>query len=311
VIALGVFALGLSLLIGQAASASPAAAPPGGEIVFSRNGDIWMMRADGSHQKQITSARHDDHWPALSRSGDRIAFVRGVNGSYQLFVVGTDGTGLHRLLRTAYDDSGPTWSPGDKWILFSEENNENGGCAHCQTVLLVVSPDGKHAGRFSPVLDDVNDFPDWSDDGHYVAWGAEGVFVAHADGSNIAGHGTFPIILGFSYADPALSPDDRRIAFDDDNRIRVDVVDLENAKVDSTMLITGPPGKQGEPDWSPDGTHIVFTSSTSDGIQSQIWIVNPDGTHLHQLTRTAPTLHTPNPKNEEPSWGTCSPTAGC
>ena len=39
------------------------------------------------------------------------------------------------------------------------------------------------------------------------------------------------------------------------------------------------------PDWSPEGTRIAFTVSTSAG--SQIWTIRPDGTALHQVTHDA------------------------
>src|SRR5262249_39396199 len=49
-----------------------------------------------------------------------------------------------------------------------------------------------------------------------------------------------------------------------------------------------------EPDWSPDGAHILFSSTTADNGDpgpggGNLSTVRPDGTGLHQLTHLAPT----------------------
>src|SRR5213592_415516 len=50
------------------------------------------------------------------------------------------------------------------------------------------------------------------------------------------------------------------------------------------------------PGWSPDGTKIVFTRLTSHGTQSNIAIVNADGSGLVQITNTGDA--------DEADWGT-------
>ncbi len=50
------------------------------------------------------------------------------------------------------------------------------------------------------------------------------------------------------------------------------------------------------PGWSPDGTRIVFTRATADGTQSNIAIVNADGSGLVQITNTGDA--------DEADWGT-------
>ena len=57
--------------------------------------------------------------------------------------------------------------------------------------------------------------------------------------------------------------------------------------------ITFHPGIDGEPDWSPDGSRIVFTSDREGN--EDIYIVNADGTGVMQLTdHPAP--------DTEPQW---------
>jgi TolB protein len=43
------------------------------------------------------------------------------------------------------------------------------------------------------------------------------------------------------------------------------------------------PVDDGHPTWSPDGKQIAFEQVTDDGLNSEIWIVNADGTNAHSL----------------------------
>ena len=66
--------------------------------------------------------------------------------------------------------------------------------------------------------------------------------------------------------------------------------DLFASNVDGTDQIrltnTPPPYNESMPDWSPDGTRIVFTKFTSNGewnTDADIWIMNADGTNQQRI----------------------------
>jgi dipeptidyl aminopeptidase/acylaminoacyl peptidase len=91
---------------------------------------------------------------------------------------------------------------------------------------------------------------------------------------------------------PAYSPDGRRIAFirGTDQGYFVAIRDLASDTV--TMLeptrSTSPDGWLAEPSWSPDGEQIVYHEVIYDAAQDKvldtnIFIVNADGTGLHEL----------------------------
>jgi len=79
---------------------------------------------------------------------------------------------------------------------------------------------------------------------------------------------------------PAGSPDGKRLAFVGAGRLYL--ADLPSGA--PRPVAPMPEGTvQLTPAWSPDGTRIAFTS-WNDAEQGQVWLVDPDGTHLTQAT---------------------------
>jgi TolB protein len=113
---------------------------------------IWVMRADGSHIRQVTH-RGFDVEPVFSPDGTRIAFGRitGTNTDGDqleaLYVVGVDGRHLHRVVAATAGLEHPDWSPNGRWISFNIAPEAAG--ARGAGSILAVHPDGNglHALR--------------------------------------------------------------------------------------------------------------------------------------------------------------------
>ena len=107
--------------------------PDGEKIVFSRGlqqpvkrgmiadgPDIWVMRADGSHEHALTSNPAPDDYPSFSPNGKRIAFDSERSGNVDIFVMRADGTDEHALTTGGRDEHDPNYSPDGKQITYSK-----------------------------------------------------------------------------------------------------------------------------------------------------------------------------------------------
>ena len=85
--------------------------------------EIWVMNADGSDQRQVTSLGGANFAPYFHPDGRRIIFSsnhhnpRGRN--FDLFMVNLDGTGLTRITTYADFDGFPMFSPDGTKLVFA------------------------------------------------------------------------------------------------------------------------------------------------------------------------------------------------
>ncbi len=82
--------------------------------------------------KQLTEDPEDTA-PAVY--GNRIAFMSNRDGTWEIYVMGIDGTGVRRLTNNAANDGLPTWSPDGRTIAFV---SDQGGAWS----VWAMSPDG-------------------------------------------------------------------------------------------------------------------------------------------------------------------------
>jgi eukaryotic-like serine/threonine-protein kinase len=134
---------------------------PDGRIVYtsldSGNAQIWIMKDDGSSQKQITPGPENAINPAVSPDGRYIVFDSGRGGLPSLWRVDLDGGNPKQLTRQ--DDHRPHISPDGQWIIFESWHSERGA-------LWKVSIDG---GQPVQLTDKSTSSGDISPDGKLIA----------------------------------------------------------------------------------------------------------------------------------------------
>jgi Tol biopolymer transport system component len=164
--------------------------------------------------------------------------------------------------------------------------------ANGSSALYTIRPDGSHLTKITEVTDYVSAAsPQWSPDGQRIAYGADpGIFVIDADGSHpkllVSGTGYAPGV-------PSWSPDGTKLAFfnvrlePNGQAIEVWTITTDGSAKNRVYhsVSRGRPAYLAAPVWSPDGTRLAFAAASGprgDGT----FLVNPDGTGLHRLSRT-------------------------
>jgi Tol biopolymer transport system component len=149
----------------------PSYSPDGTQIAFrgdldlvepSGDEEIYVMNADGTNVRQLTSNGDFDSAPSWSPDGQRILFERAPAGTFtpgteaqekDVYVMRADGTHVRRLTDSPGLDEGPEFSPDATKIAFSSARDG-------QQEIYVMDADGANARRLTdnPARDES---PDW------------------------------------------------------------------------------------------------------------------------------------------------------
>ncbi len=89
--------------------------------------EIYLMKADGSGQRQITDTGDANWSPFMHPNGRQIIFSSNMHDpqkkTFSLYVVNTDGTGLERVTYGARFDSFPMFSRDGRKLVFCSTRN--------------------------------------------------------------------------------------------------------------------------------------------------------------------------------------------
>ena len=89
--------------------------------------DIWVMKADGTQKKQITSNGKANFAPFFFPDGKKIIFSSNLNDpqgrNFDLYSIGVDGTGLEQVTFNSTFDGFPMFSPDGKYLVFASNRN--------------------------------------------------------------------------------------------------------------------------------------------------------------------------------------------
>lgn len=256
-----------------------------GKIVFQavpvgeQDSEIYVMNPDGSDITPLTNNNVGDYDPCWSPDGSKIVY----SSDGAIWVMNADGSNQKPLTTPPEDnyDSDPAWSPDGNKIAFIRNNDFN------HAFLYMMEADGSSPTRLLPDEDYVY-HPSWSPDGTKLLVGIyPDLALVNPNSGSVTAKTSFGG-LKFSADDPCWSPDGSRITF---TREYPSTGDREVCVINGDL--TGTPTllveNGGEPNWSPDGTKIVFAR-----MPRSIWIMNPDGSGVSDLTPTMPGAEDPD-----------------
>ncbi len=138
----------LNQLTENPGDSQPDFSPDGRLIAFVRDGDIWLMRADGSGQRALTSGAELDGRPLFAPNGRYLLFERRADagGNRDLNTVRVSGSMPRRLVHYLADEAEATFSPDGRWIAFVIPGGTGAGATD---EVYRVRPSGDRLGGVS------------------------------------------------------------------------------------------------------------------------------------------------------------------
>jgi Tol biopolymer transport system component len=253
-------------------SSLPAWSPDGTRIAYASSGEtldedqdeleIYVMNADGSEPRRLTSDHILDATPEWSPDGDRIAFAHmpgfGKSNADGVIVV-MDAAGNGRVEITSHPDdpdtvfdSYPAWSPDGGLIAFTRVTytaDDGPSSIEPEVATFTVDPSG---GGERLLLEDAAQ----------ARWSPDGTMIAFTSLRDRNGETCFQ----------ECSPSG----------------EIYVARADGSGLrrLTTSEADDRSPAWSPDGRSVAFVSDRSnrDEHENEIWVVDVDGGETRRVT---------------------------
>ena len=262
-----------------------------GQIVFARGnvagGDFFgisVINADRTGEKPLTHL--SDVQPSWSPNGREIAFSRSENrGLPQIYIMDNRGNNARPISRDHFNDRNPAWSPDGRRIAFVHSRVLG------QPALYTMNVNGGNRVRLSDCHAD--SVPTWSPDGTQIAYshqtkgeGYRNLFVVDIETFLAAQEAPppkaepepepepEPEVVPEPEPEPAIpqqpepepdphqTPDEENKKEGEGDPPQAPSVDPLGIQEGVQRLTTGA-NNNFHPDWSPDGSQLVFTKDSS------------------------------------------------
>jgi hypothetical protein len=207
---------GVARLTEDGISDNPAFSPDGSQLAFTSGTKVYIGDRYANNPQLVldigVGAYGLDWAPDATRIVAAFPTCADFECEPDIYVFGTDGSGLTNVTNTPYAEFNPAWAADDSKIAFDSPGS--GG----QLDVYTINPDGSGLQNITADPDMAADAtePDWAPDGTRIAFRSRSTFgtsgilwTANPDGSDRT---QIPDAFG---DDPAWSPDGNRFAYTD------------------------------------------------------------------------------------------------
>jgi len=255
------------------------------------NPEIYVMNWDGTNPRRITDNPATDGDPAMSPDGRDIVFTSNRAGNNDIFIVDSRGGTPVNITNDPGNDGWARWSPDGRHIVF--HSNRDGG----NFEIYMMDSDGRSPIQLTN-YPGIDQFPDWSPDGRGIVFRRDlDIFTMDlASGETKRLTNAPPLNQMATY-----SPSGRQLVF---MSARDGYPSVFTMHADGTNPVNLTPKPQADsavewlsraPSWSTNGRQIYFMSfRPSTAGDTEIYLVNADGTGLRRLTNIVGVDGSPN-----------------
>jgi TolB protein len=248
--------------------------------------EIYTADYDGENQRRITIGRTLNIAPRWSPDARSIAYTSYRRGGAHIFISNIFAGTLDEVTEGSKSGENwlPAWSPDGTRIAFTSTRDGN-------PEIYVANRDGSNVRRLTnhPGIDIT---PTWSPSGTQIAFtsdrsGSPQIYIIGADGLGLVKK------TSESYCDrPTWSPAPyNEIAYASRSGPGFDIRILDMAAGQTRSLTFGE-GTNESPAFSPNGRHLVFTSTRAG--KTQVFTIDRLGKNVKQITKAG--------SNYEPDW---------
>ncbi len=209
-----------TVAITEATNAAATVSPDHRTIIMDVQGVLWSFDFSGGSGTQLTDALQEAARPDFSPLGDLVAFQSYAGGTFHIWVMRPEGTGLRQITTGHGDDREPRFSPDGTRIAFASDRAFNGS---------------------------------------YDIWVVELASGALTQWTNTGGVTTPPAPASVDEFEPTWSPDGTKIAFVVGSGANGTTIQARDAAGTQTVLATAAPGTRvNAPSYSPDGARVAY-----------------------------------------------------